>query len=74
MWEDGEFGLSLLSFICRWGPPGGKVHLYSGKYWPEPKEVMELPQPHVGASEQRFKLKQWMLPGPNEQGETERTG
>lgn len=48
-------------FHVQVGPPGGKVHLYSGKYWPEPKEVMELSVMMVEASAQRCKLKQWML-------------
>lgn len=48
-------------FHVQVGPPGGKIHLYSGKYWPEPKEVMELSVMMVGASVQRCKLKQWML-------------
>ena len=48
-------------FHVQVGPPGGKVHLYSGKYWQEPKEVMELSVMMVEASAQRCKLKQWML-------------
>lgn len=53
MWEDGEFGLSLLSFICRWGLQVERS-IYTVGNIGQSQKVMELSAMMVGASEQRF--------------------